>query len=150
MLCCVVLCCCRPGPGGKQCLGGSVEHKVCEGPPCTKGSPTFRDQQCQSYERQVGKKKSQMWTAVVNDGEETHTLALPPSPPLSLSVSHNIHLHLGLLLLQTLIENNKPHNFLYYVVLTPTYTRVTMFSCLTVCLSPSQCQGTAADYMCQA
>ncbi|KAG7327385.1 hypothetical protein KOW79_008991 [Hemibagrus wyckioides] len=56
-----------PGPGGKQCLGGSVEHKVCEGPPCAKGSPTFRDQQCQSHERQVGKKKSQLWTAVVND-----------------------------------------------------------------------------------
>ncbi|KAF7703183.1 hypothetical protein HF521_022190 [Silurus meridionalis] len=56
-----------PGPGGKQCLGGSVEHKVCEGPPCAKGLPTFRDQQCQSHERQVGKKKSQIWTAVVND-----------------------------------------------------------------------------------
>ncbi|KAF5906177.1 A disintegrin and metalloproteinase with thrombospondin motifs 17 isoform X1, partial [Clarias magur] len=56
-----------PGPGGKQCLGGSVEHKVCEGPPCAKGSPTFRDQQCQSQERQTGRKKSQIWTAVVND-----------------------------------------------------------------------------------
>ncbi|XP_053491211.1 A disintegrin and metalloproteinase with thrombospondin motifs 17 isoform X3 [Ictalurus furcatus] len=56
-----------PGPGGKQCLGGSVEHKVCEGPPCAKGLPTFRDQQCQSHERQAGKKKSQMWAAVIND-----------------------------------------------------------------------------------
>ncbi|XP_036442699.1 A disintegrin and metalloproteinase with thrombospondin motifs 17 isoform X1 [Colossoma macropomum] len=56
-----------PGPGGRHCVGGSVEHKACEGPPCAKGVPTFRDQQCQSHERHAGKKKSQMWTAVVND-----------------------------------------------------------------------------------
>lgn len=74
-----VLCCCRPGPGGKQCLGGSVEHKVCEGPPCAKGLPTFRDQQCQAHERQAGKKKSQMWAAVVNDGEVTHAHTLYPA-----------------------------------------------------------------------
>ncbi|XP_062868587.1 A disintegrin and metalloproteinase with thrombospondin motifs 17 [Trichomycterus rosablanca] len=56
-----------PGPGGKHCVWGSVEHRVCEAPPCAKGSPTFRDQQCQSHERQTGKKKNQVWTAVVND-----------------------------------------------------------------------------------
>ncbi|XP_066515387.1 LOW QUALITY PROTEIN: A disintegrin and metalloproteinase with thrombospondin motifs 17-like, partial [Hoplias malabaricus] len=56
-----------PGPGGKHCGGGSVEHKACEGPPCAKGVPTFRDQQCQSQERTGGKKKNQVWTAVIND-----------------------------------------------------------------------------------
>ncbi|XP_016410715.1 A disintegrin and metalloproteinase with thrombospondin motifs 17-like [Sinocyclocheilus rhinocerous] len=56
-----------PGPGGKYCQKTSVEHKVCEGPPCTKGLPTFRDQQCQSHDRQASKKKSQMWTAVIDD-----------------------------------------------------------------------------------
>ncbi|KAG9266527.1 A disintegrin and metalloproteinase with thrombospondin motifs 17 isoform X1 [Astyanax mexicanus] len=56
-----------PGPGGRNCVGGSVEHKACEGPPCSKGVPTFRDQQCQSHERHSGKKKTQMWTAVISD-----------------------------------------------------------------------------------
>uniref|UniRef100_A0A8B9KUX4 ADAM metallopeptidase with thrombospondin type 1 motif, 17 n=1 Tax=Astyanax mexicanus TaxID=7994 RepID=A0A8B9KUX4_ASTMX len=57
----------KPGPGGRNCVGGSVEHKACEGPPCSKGVPTFRDQQCQSHERHSGKKKTQMWTAVISD-----------------------------------------------------------------------------------
>ncbi|XP_058636642.1 A disintegrin and metalloproteinase with thrombospondin motifs 17 isoform X1 [Onychostoma macrolepis] len=56
-----------PGPGGKYCQKTSVEHKVCEGLPCSKGLPTFRDQQCQSHDRQASKKKSQMWTAVIDD-----------------------------------------------------------------------------------
>uniref|UniRef100_A0A8C1PC00 ADAM metallopeptidase with thrombospondin type 1 motif, 17 n=1 Tax=Cyprinus carpio TaxID=7962 RepID=A0A8C1PC00_CYPCA len=56
-----------PGPGGKYCQKASVEHKVCEGPPCSKGLPTFRDQQCRSHDRQPSKKKSQMWTAVIDD-----------------------------------------------------------------------------------
>ncbi|XP_006628726.1 A disintegrin and metalloproteinase with thrombospondin motifs 17 isoform X1 [Lepisosteus oculatus] len=56
-----------PGPGGKNCPKASVEHKACEAPPCTKGTPSFRDQQCQSHDRQASKKKARMWTAVIND-----------------------------------------------------------------------------------
>ncbi|XP_058854884.1 A disintegrin and metalloproteinase with thrombospondin motifs 17-like isoform X1 [Acipenser ruthenus] len=55
-----------PGPGGKHCQKASVEHKACEGPPCSKGFPTFRDQQCQSHDRQASKKQNH-WTAVIND-----------------------------------------------------------------------------------
>ncbi|KAL4613274.1 A disintegrin and metalloproteinase with thrombospondin motifs 17 [Arapaima gigas] len=56
-----------PGPGGRNCPKASVEHKACEGSPCTKGLPTFRDQQCQSHDRHASKKKTNMWTAVIND-----------------------------------------------------------------------------------
>ncbi|XP_035381590.1 A disintegrin and metalloproteinase with thrombospondin motifs 17 isoform X2 [Electrophorus electricus] len=56
-----------PGHGGRHCPGASVEHEVCEGPPCAKGLPTFRDQQCQAHERHSGKKKNQVWTAMIND-----------------------------------------------------------------------------------
>lgn len=56
-----------PGPGGRHCQKTSVEHKACEGPPCAKGLPTFRDQQCQSHDRQQNKRKTSLWTAVVND-----------------------------------------------------------------------------------
>ncbi|XP_072889071.1 A disintegrin and metalloproteinase with thrombospondin motifs 17 isoform X3 [Hemitrygon akajei] len=55
-----------PGPGGTNCLGTNVEHKVCENVHCTKGVPNFRDQQCQSQDRQ-GQKKRKHWTAVLND-----------------------------------------------------------------------------------
>ncbi|XP_041031045.1 A disintegrin and metalloproteinase with thrombospondin motifs 17 isoform X1 [Carcharodon carcharias] len=57
-----------PGPGGTNCQGASVEHKVCENLPCTKGLPSFRDQQCQSQDRQ-GHMKKKHWTAVLNDDE---------------------------------------------------------------------------------
>ncbi|GCC32521.1 hypothetical protein chiPu_0010982 [Chiloscyllium punctatum] len=57
-----------PGPGGTNCQGASVEHKVCENLPCTKGLPSFRDQQCQSQDKQ-GHMKKKHWTAVLNDGE---------------------------------------------------------------------------------
>ncbi|KAM9825274.1 A disintegrin and metalloproteinase with thrombospondin motifs 17 isoform 1-T1 [Syngnathus typhle] len=56
-----------PGPGGHPCQKGSVEHKACEGPPCPKGAPSFRDLQCLSYDRHAGKTKSDVLTAVVND-----------------------------------------------------------------------------------
>ncbi|XP_062327499.1 A disintegrin and metalloproteinase with thrombospondin motifs 17 isoform X1 [Osmerus eperlanus] len=56
-----------PGPGGRHCQRASVEHKVCEGPPCPKGTPSFRDQQCLSYDRHSSKRKSGVWTAVMND-----------------------------------------------------------------------------------
>uniref|UniRef100_A0A4W3H1K3 ADAM metallopeptidase with thrombospondin type 1 motif 17 n=1 Tax=Callorhinchus milii TaxID=7868 RepID=A0A4W3H1K3_CALMI len=55
-----------PGPGGKSCERTSVEHIVCENSPCTKGMSSFRDQQCQSQDRQ-GHKKRKHWTAVLND-----------------------------------------------------------------------------------
>ncbi|XP_017295744.1 A disintegrin and metalloproteinase with thrombospondin motifs 17 [Kryptolebias marmoratus] len=51
-----------PGPDGKHCPESSVEHKACEGPPCPKGVPGFRDLQCLSLNRHVG-----MLTAVIND-----------------------------------------------------------------------------------
>lgn len=60
---------CRPGPGGRQCQKANVEHKACEGPPCPKGAPSFRDLQCLSYDRHASKKKGNMLTAVVNEGE---------------------------------------------------------------------------------
>ncbi|XP_041918281.1 A disintegrin and metalloproteinase with thrombospondin motifs 17 [Alosa sapidissima] len=56
-----------PGPGGRHCQKTSVEHKACESPPCAKGLPTFRDQQCQSHDRQSNKRKNSMLTAVIND-----------------------------------------------------------------------------------
>ncbi|XP_061819734.2 A disintegrin and metalloproteinase with thrombospondin motifs 17 [Nerophis lumbriciformis] len=56
-----------PGPGGQQCQKASVEHKACEGPPCPKGAPSFRDLQCLSYDRHASKKKSPMLTAIIND-----------------------------------------------------------------------------------
>ncbi|XP_064817402.1 A disintegrin and metalloproteinase with thrombospondin motifs 17-like [Oncorhynchus masou masou] len=56
-----------PGPGGSNCQKASVEHKVCEGPPCPKGTPSFRELQCLSHDRQAGKKKNSIWTAVNND-----------------------------------------------------------------------------------
>ncbi|XP_061077888.1 A disintegrin and metalloproteinase with thrombospondin motifs 17-like isoform X2 [Conger conger] len=53
-----------PGPTGRPCQGGSVEQQACQAPPCAKGVPTFRDQQCQSH---GSKHSSSMWTAVIND-----------------------------------------------------------------------------------
>ncbi|XP_028678986.1 A disintegrin and metalloproteinase with thrombospondin motifs 17 [Erpetoichthys calabaricus] len=65
-----------PGPGGKHCPKASVEHEVCEGPPCRKGGPTFRDQQCQSHEGQGSKKKGH-WTAVINDDKPCALFCTP-------------------------------------------------------------------------
>ncbi|XP_056234445.1 A disintegrin and metalloproteinase with thrombospondin motifs 17 isoform X2 [Seriola aureovittata] len=56
-----------PGPGGRHCQKASVEHKACEGPPCPKGAPSFRDLQCLSYDRHASKKKGSMLTAIIND-----------------------------------------------------------------------------------
>ncbi|KAG2470370.1 ATS17 metalloproteinase, partial [Polypterus senegalus] len=66
----------QPGPGGKHCPKASVEHEVCEGPPCRKGGPTFRDQQCQSHEGQGSKKKGH-WTAVINDDKPCALFCTP-------------------------------------------------------------------------
>ncbi|KAL1007484.1 hypothetical protein UPYG_G00087400 [Umbra pygmaea] len=57
-----------PGPGGRNCQKASVEHKVCEGPPCPAGTPSFRELQCLSHDRQAtGKKKTSLWTTANND-----------------------------------------------------------------------------------
>uniref|UniRef100_A0A3B3DAW6 ADAM metallopeptidase with thrombospondin type 1 motif, 17 n=1 Tax=Oryzias melastigma TaxID=30732 RepID=A0A3B3DAW6_ORYME len=40
-----------PGPDGRPCPNASVEHGVCEGPPCPRGTPSFRDLQCQTLDR---------------------------------------------------------------------------------------------------
>ncbi|XP_061591760.1 A disintegrin and metalloproteinase with thrombospondin motifs 17 isoform X1 [Cololabis saira] len=56
-----------PGPDGQQCPGPSVEHKPCEGPLCPKGTPSFRDLQCLSYNRQASKTKGSVLAAIIND-----------------------------------------------------------------------------------
>jgi len=65
----------RPGPDGRHCPKASVEHKACEGAPCPKGEPSFRDLQCMSYDRQS---KSSLLTAIINDGEtREHKIVFP-------------------------------------------------------------------------
>ncbi|TNN75608.1 A disintegrin and metalloproteinase with thrombospondin motifs 17 [Liparis tanakae] len=68
-----------PGPGGRNCQKANVEHKACEYLPCPKGSTSFRDLQCLSYNRHASKKKGSLLTAIINDGEtRIHTrLAIP-------------------------------------------------------------------------
>ncbi|XP_036267681.1 A disintegrin and metalloproteinase with thrombospondin motifs 17 [Pipistrellus kuhlii] len=56
-----------PGPGGAHCWGASVEHAACEGPPCPKGLPSFRDQQCQTHDRLSSKQKGLLAAVVVDD-----------------------------------------------------------------------------------
>ncbi|XP_024911631.1 A disintegrin and metalloproteinase with thrombospondin motifs 17 [Cynoglossus semilaevis] len=67
----------RPGPGGRHCQKTSVEHKACEGPPCPKGSPSFRDLQCLSYDRNANKKKGNLLTAVINDDKPCALFCTP-------------------------------------------------------------------------
>ncbi|XP_054999515.1 A disintegrin and metalloproteinase with thrombospondin motifs 17 [Sorex araneus] len=55
-----------PGPRGLPCRGASVQHGVCERPPCPPGLPSFRDQQCQTQDRLSGSTES-LLTAVVVD-----------------------------------------------------------------------------------
>lgn len=58
-----------------------MEHAVCENPPCPKGLPSFRDQQCQTHDRLSSKKKG-LLTAVVLDGKGSgHTSSRGPLPP---------------------------------------------------------------------
>ncbi|XP_029431490.1 A disintegrin and metalloproteinase with thrombospondin motifs 17 isoform X3 [Rhinatrema bivittatum] len=56
-----------PGPGGRNCRGVSVEHAVCENPPCPKGAPSFRDHQCQAHERNASKKRNFLTAVTVDD-----------------------------------------------------------------------------------
>ncbi|KAJ8393068.1 hypothetical protein AAFF_G00067510 [Aldrovandia affinis] len=53
-----------PGPRGRRCQGGTVEQRVCQGPLCARGLPSFREQQCQSH---AVRHTTAMWTAVTND-----------------------------------------------------------------------------------
>ncbi|XP_068196716.1 A disintegrin and metalloproteinase with thrombospondin motifs 17 isoform X2 [Antennarius striatus] len=56
-----------PGLGGRFCQEASVEHKACEGPPCPKGAPSFRDLQCLSHNQPASRKKGNLLTAIIND-----------------------------------------------------------------------------------
>ncbi|XP_075431394.1 A disintegrin and metalloproteinase with thrombospondin motifs 17 [Ascaphus truei] len=56
-----------PGPGARSCKGTSVEHMVCENSPCPKGGSSFRDQQCQTNDRNGNKKKSLLMAVIVDD-----------------------------------------------------------------------------------
>ncbi len=92
------VCVCRPGPGGRHCQKASVEHKACEGPPCPKGAPSFRDLQCLSYDQHASKKKGNMLTAIINDGEtytHTHTqllaVATHPQSPANFLMCNVLH-----------------------------------------------------------
>ncbi|XP_018618993.2 A disintegrin and metalloproteinase with thrombospondin motifs 17 [Scleropages formosus] len=79
-----------PGPGGRNCPKASVEHKACEGPPCAKGLPTFRDQQCQSNDRQASKKKTIVWTAVVNDEKPCALFCTPVGQDTPILVAERV------------------------------------------------------------
>ncbi|XP_008403161.1 A disintegrin and metalloproteinase with thrombospondin motifs 17 [Poecilia reticulata] len=56
-----------PGPDGQHCPEASVEHKACQGQPCPKGAPSFRDLQCLSYDQHASKRKGRVLTAFIND-----------------------------------------------------------------------------------
>ncbi|XP_077376533.1 A disintegrin and metalloproteinase with thrombospondin motifs 17 isoform X1 [Festucalex cinctus] len=79
-----------PGPGGHPCPKASVEHKACEGPPCPKGAPSFRDLQCLSYDRHADKKKSHMLTAVVDDEKPCVLLCSPVGRDLSVLMADRV------------------------------------------------------------
>ncbi|XP_024117551.1 A disintegrin and metalloproteinase with thrombospondin motifs 17 isoform X2 [Oryzias melastigma] len=55
-----------PGPDGRPCPNASVEHGVCEGPPCPRGTPSFRDLQCQTLDRR-SRASGDMLMAVIDD-----------------------------------------------------------------------------------
>ncbi|KAG9341331.1 hypothetical protein JZ751_019435, partial [Albula glossodonta] len=76
-----------PGPKGKPCQGSSVEQRVCQGPPCNKRLPTFRDQQCQSY---ASKHATSMWTAVVNDEKPCALFCSPVGQDAPVLVSERV------------------------------------------------------------
>ncbi|KAI1904134.1 hypothetical protein AGOR_G00002560 [Albula goreensis] len=76
-----------PGPKGKPCQGSSVEQRVCQGPPCNKRLPTFRDQQCQSY---ANKHATSMWTAVVNDEKPCALFCSPVGQDAPVLVSERV------------------------------------------------------------
>ncbi|MED6277970.1 A disintegrin and metalloproteinase with thrombospondin motifs 17, partial [Characodon lateralis] len=54
-----------PGPDGRHCPEANVEHKACQGQPCPKGAPSFRDLQC--LDQHDSKKQSRLLTGFVID-----------------------------------------------------------------------------------
>uniref|UniRef100_A0A8C8SR93 ADAM metallopeptidase with thrombospondin type 1 motif 17 n=1 Tax=Pelusios castaneus TaxID=367368 RepID=A0A8C8SR93_9SAUR len=60
----------------RKCDNPPVEHTVCENLPCRKGTPNFRDQQCQSHDRHTNKKKS-LLTAVIIDEKPCELFCSP-------------------------------------------------------------------------
>ncbi|XP_049638627.1 A disintegrin and metalloproteinase with thrombospondin motifs 17 [Suncus etruscus] len=78
-----------PGPRGLPCLGASVEHAVCEHPPCPPGLPSFRDQQCQTQDWLSGKTKH-LLTAVVVDESPCALFCLPLGTEAPLLVSERV------------------------------------------------------------
>ncbi|KAJ8343956.1 hypothetical protein SKAU_G00312850 [Synaphobranchus kaupii] len=76
-----------PGPTGRPCQGGSVEQQACQGLPCAKGLPTFRDQQCQSH---AVKRGGNMWTAVINDEKPCALFCSPVGQDAALLVAERV------------------------------------------------------------
>ncbi|XP_047218774.1 A disintegrin and metalloproteinase with thrombospondin motifs 17 isoform X5 [Girardinichthys multiradiatus] len=54
-----------PGPDGRHCPEANVEHKACQGQPCPKGAPSFRDLQC--LDQHDSKRQSRLLTGFVID-----------------------------------------------------------------------------------
>ncbi|XP_057688046.1 A disintegrin and metalloproteinase with thrombospondin motifs 17 isoform X1 [Corythoichthys intestinalis] len=80
-----------PGPGGQPCQKASVEHKACEGPPCPKGTPGFRDLQCLSYDRRAGgKKEGRVLTAVTDDEKPCALFCSPAGRDLSVLMADRV------------------------------------------------------------
>ncbi|XP_061612953.1 A disintegrin and metalloproteinase with thrombospondin motifs 17 isoform X3 [Phyllopteryx taeniolatus] len=79
-----------PGPGGHPCPNANVQHKACEGPPCPKGAPSFRDLQCLSYDRNGGKKKSDVLTAVVDDEKPCALFCSPVGRDISVLMADRV------------------------------------------------------------
>ncbi|XP_067839357.1 A disintegrin and metalloproteinase with thrombospondin motifs 19-like [Heptranchias perlo] len=57
----------RPGPEGKNCQGSRVQYRICKNPPCPAGVPSFRDLQCQSFNRPSYQKHSLQWYAITDE-----------------------------------------------------------------------------------
>ncbi|XP_015221568.1 A disintegrin and metalloproteinase with thrombospondin motifs 19 [Lepisosteus oculatus] len=57
----------RIGAKGKDCPGPRTQYKVCENMPCPAGVPSFRDLQCQTFNRLSSQKHSVPWFSVTDD-----------------------------------------------------------------------------------
>ncbi|KAL2100231.1 hypothetical protein ACEWY4_004625 [Coilia grayii] len=65
----------RSSGKGQECPGPAVQHRLCESPPCPAGTPGFREQQCQAFNR-----LALSWYAVMDDGlkeEEEERMCRP-------------------------------------------------------------------------
>ncbi|XP_062410855.1 A disintegrin and metalloproteinase with thrombospondin motifs 19-like [Sardina pilchardus] len=52
----------RSGGKGQQCPGTAMQYRLCENQPCPAGTPSFREQQCQTFNR-----LALSWYAVMDD-----------------------------------------------------------------------------------